>query len=96
MALCSNGQATRLPTSLCPQRLNKTDTRTYARMRGEYREAFHFTELADCVLAGRSISTDLDAMRRFKWWLLAAGSMVLSFGLGGGWWLTCRAIRPIE
>lgn len=79
-----------------PQRLNKTDTRTYARMRGEYREAFHFTELADCVLAGRSISTDLDAMRRFKLWLLAAGSTVLSFGLGGGWWLTSRAMRPVN
>jgi len=26
----------------------------------------------------------------------AAGSAVLALGLGGGWWLTTRAIRPIE
>jgi len=79
-----------------PQRLDNTDTRTYARTRDGYREAFHFTELADCVLAGRSISTHLDAMRRFKFWLLAAGSTVLAFGLGGGWWLTSRAMRPVD
>jgi two-component system, OmpR family, sensor kinase len=79
-----------------PQRLDNTDTRTYARTRDGYREAFHFTELADCVLAGRSISADLDALRRFKWWLLAAGGIVLAFALSGGWWLTSRAIRPIE
>ena len=84
------------PDVFLPERLNKTDTRTYTRMRGEYREAFHFTELADCVLAGRSISTHLDAMRRFKLWLLAAGGTVLAFGLGGGWWLTSRAIRPVD
>jgi two-component system, OmpR family, sensor kinase len=79
-----------------PERLDRTDTRTHTRTRDGYREAFHFTELADCVLAGRSISADLDALRRFKWWLLAAGGMVLAFALGGGWWLTSRAIRPIE
>ena len=79
-----------------PQRLDNTDTRTYTRTRNGYREAFHFTELADCVLAGRSISTDLDGLRRFTWGLLAAGGMVLAFALSGGWWLTSRAIRPIE
>jgi two-component system OmpR family sensor kinase len=79
-----------------PRRVNNTDTRTYARTRNGYREAFHFTELADCVLAGRSISIHLDAMRRFKLWLLAAGGTVLAFGLGGGWWLTSRAMRPVD
>jgi len=84
------------PTVPLPQRLNNTDTRTHARTRNGYREAFHFTELADCVLAGRSISTDLYAMRRFKLWLLAAGGTVLAFGLSGGWWLTSRAMRPVD
>jgi two-component system, OmpR family, sensor kinase len=79
-----------------PERLDRTDTRTHTRTRDGYREAFHFTELADCILAGRSISTDLDALRRFKWWLLAAGGLVLALALSGGWWLTSRAIRPIE
>ena len=79
-----------------PMRLDDTDTRTYARTRDEYREAFHYTELADCVLAGRSISADLTAMRRFKFLLLAAGGTVLALGLGGGWWLTSRAMRPVD
>jgi two-component system OmpR family sensor kinase len=79
-----------------PTRLGETDTRTYARTRDEFREAFHFTELADCVLTGRLISADLASMRRFKFLLLAAGGIVLAFGLGGGWWLTSRAMRPVD
>lgn len=72
------------------------DSLTHLRMRGTVREAFHFTERTDCVLAGRSITTDLAAMNRFAWWLAAAGGAVLALGLGGGWWLTTRAIRPVE
>jgi heavy metal sensor kinase len=72
------------------------DTRTHIRMRDGFREAFHFTELGDCVLAGRSIAAHLSTMRRFKFWLLAAGGTVLAFGLSVGWWLTTRAIRPVE
>jgi two-component system, OmpR family, sensor kinase len=79
-----------------PQRVNRTDTRTYMRTRAGYREAFHFTELGDCVLAGRSLASYQDALQRFQWWLLAAGGMVLALGLSGGWWLTTRAIRPVE
>src|SRR5438105_8715781 len=72
------------------------DTLTHTRMRETWREAFHFTEMGDCILAGRSIGADLLAMHRFSLWLLAAGGSVLAFGLGGGWWLTTRAIRPVE
>jgi heavy metal sensor kinase len=71
-------------------------TLTHTRMRDALREAFHYTELGDCVLAGRNISGDLNAMHRFAFWLLAAGGTVLALGLGGGWWLTTRAIRPVE
>src|SRR5947199_112061 len=78
-----------------PERL-AGDTRTHIRMRQTFREAFHFTELGDCILAGRSINADLKGMRGFTWWLLAAGGAVLALGLGGGWWLTTRAIRPVE
>ena len=72
------------------------DTRIQARMRDDFREAFHFTEMGDCVLAGRSIAADLQSMGRYTWWLLAAGTAVLALGLGGGWWLTTTAIRPVE
>jgi two-component system OmpR family sensor kinase len=72
------------------------DTLTHVRMRDDYREAFHFTEMGDCVLAGRSIAADLKALGRFRFLLLAAGGTVLAFGMGGGWWLTTSAIRPVE
>src|SRR5256714_3200385 len=35
-------------------------------------------------------------MNHFRWWLLAAGGIVLTLGMGGGWGLTSRAIRPVE
>jgi two-component system OmpR family sensor kinase len=72
------------------------ETRTHTRMRGDFREAFQFTELEDCVLTGRSMASDFQARHRFALVLLAAGGAVLAFGLGVGWWLTTRAIRPIE
>src|SRR6266516_3485694 len=71
-------------------------TLTHTRMRDALRAAYHYTELGDCVLAGRNITGDLNALGRFAFWLLAAGGTVLAFGLGGGWWLTTRAIRPVE
>ena len=74
----------------------ETGLRAQTRTRGTLREAYRFTEMGDCVLAGRSIKSDLDALRRLVGWLFAAGGTVLAFGLGGGWWLTSRAIRPIE
>ena len=80
---------------LTPERL-AGDTRTHTRMRDTFRESFHFTELGDCVLAGRSITADLNVMRRFAGWLLAAGGAVLLLGLGGGWYVASRAIRPVE
>src|SRR6185436_8760281 len=69
---------------------------THTRRRDALREAFHYTELGDCVLAGRNITGDLNAMSRFAFWLLSAGGTVLALGLGGGWWLTTNAIRPVE
>src|SRR5262245_20875785 len=89
-------RATNAPLEVpLPERLGR-DTRIHARVRGDWREAFQFTELGDCVLAGRSLAADLPASHRFAGLLLAAGAAVLAFGLGVGWWLTSRAIRPVE
>jgi two-component system OmpR family sensor kinase len=66
------------------------------RTRGAFREALHCSSLGECVLAGRLVTADLKAMRGFGWKLLAAGSVVLALGLSTGWWVTTRAIRPIE
>ncbi len=50
----------------------------------------------ECLLAGRSIASDLAGMHRLALWLFAAGAGVLAVGLAGGWWVATRAIRPIE
>lgn len=72
------------------------DTQTHLRERDGMREAYHFTERGECVLAGRPLGTDLAAMRPLAWRLSLAGAAVLALGLGGGWLLTTRSIRPIE
>jgi heavy metal sensor kinase len=88
--------STNAPADLpCPERV-APDSRMHARMRETFREAYHFTEQGDCVLAGRSLTAISSAMRRFAGLLLAAGGGVLALGLGGGWWLAGRAIRPID
>ena len=89
-------QSTNAPANLpCPERL-ASGGRMDARTRDTFRETYHFTEFGDCVLAGRSLTGFSAAMRRFAGLLLAAGGVVLALGLGGGWWLAGRAIRPID
>src|SRR5262245_2851091 len=89
-------RATNAPTAVSLPERPGSDTRTHTQTRDAYREAFHFTELGDCVLAGRAITADLAAMRQFAGWLVAAGAAVLALGLWGGWLLATRAIRPVE
>lgn len=99
-ALWSRGGTLLRRSTNCPVTIARpqpqADTLTRTRTRGTLREAYQFTELGDCVLAGRSVAEDLEGLRRFVWLLLAAGGGVLAVGLGGGWWLTTRAIRPVE
>jgi heavy metal sensor kinase len=78
-----------------PQR-EARDTQTRFRDRDGMREAFHFTEMGECVLAGRPVGKDLAGMKTYAVRLSLAGIGVLVVGLGGGWWLTTRSIRPIE
>ncbi len=66
------------------------------RTRGTFREAFRYSTIGDCLLVGRNIQPDLAGIRLFAWWLVGAGALVLAFGLGGGWLLATRAIRPVE
>lgn len=99
-AIWSRGGTVLRRSTNCPTGLQRperqADTLTRTRTRGTRREAYHFTELGDCVLAGRSIAEALNGLRRLVWLLLAAGGGVLAVGLGGGWWLTTWAIRPVE
>lgn len=71
-------------------------TQTQFRERDGMREAYHFTERGECVLAGRPLHMDLAGMRTFAMRLSLVGLGVLAVGLGGGWLLTSRSIRPIE
>lgn len=76
--------------------LTGRDTQTRFRDRDGMREAYHFTELGECVLAGRPVGSDLAGMQPFAVRLSLTGLGVLVVGLGGGWLLTSRSIRPIE
>ena len=89
-------QSTNAPASLTLPPRPGRDTLIHTRERGDWREAYQFTEMGDCVLAGRSMVADLRAQNRFALVLLAAGGIVLAFGLGVSWILATRAIRPIE
>jgi heavy metal sensor kinase len=72
------------------------NTQTQFRDRDGLREAYHFTERGECVLAGRPVHSDLAGMNAYALRLSATGFIVLAVGLGGGWILTSRSMRPIE
>ncbi|HZL42882.1 MAG TPA: HAMP domain-containing sensor histidine kinase [Verrucomicrobiae bacterium] len=66
------------------------------RTRGEFRELWRFTPQGGCALVGRSMASELAALRRLALELCSAGTAILVLGLAGGWWLATRAIRPID
>ncbi len=67
-------------------------TRAYARYRDVYRDL----PGGEAVAVGRSIDADEAALRRLMLSFAFAGAGLLLFGLAGGWWLTSRAMRPID
>ena len=83
------------PDVALPTRMG-ADPTTHTRMRGTSRGIYQFTEIGECVLIGRVITTQLRTMRQFGWWLAGAGGAVLALGLGGGWLLVTSAIRPVR
>lgn len=54
------------------------------RTRGFAREAYHFTEQGDCVLAGCDLRPEWARLRRFAWQIAALGGLLLLGGIGGG------------
>jgi len=87
--------STNAPTGLPQPERSGATARVQTRTRGLNREASHFTEIGERLLVGRSIAADLAGWRRFAWLLAAFGGGVLALGLGGGWVLTTRALRPV-
>jgi len=89
-------QSSDSPPDLPPPDRSERDTLTHWRTRQSFREAVHCSGMSDCALVGRSIDADSHALRNFALTLLLAGAAVLALGIGIGWSITTRAIRPIE
>lgn len=89
-------QSSNAPPGLrMPERLER-DTSIHIRTLASLREAYHFTELGECILVGRAVTGELTALRRFAWVLFGVGAIVLAVGLGGGWVVATGALRPVE
>lgn len=65
------------------------------RTRGIYRERFMFTPPGECLLVGVSTEPEQRALKRYALGLAGIEAVVLLIGLGGGWWMTSRALRPL-
>lgn len=65
--------------------------------RGQYREIVQAPRIpGEVVRVGRSIAPELNELRNTAWKLTGIGGAILLFGLAGGWWITSRAMRPIQ
>ena len=71
------------------------ETRILHRIRGTWREAYHFTERRDCVLVGRDIAAELASLRHYAWMLALIGACILALGLGGGFLFSALFVRSI-
>lgn len=79
-----------------PERSVPGTLRDVDRSRGIYREAFTFTPPGECLLVGRSTEPELAALREYLRGIIGVGLAVLLLGLGGGWWITSRALLPLQ
>jgi heavy metal sensor kinase len=90
------GGSTNAPPDLpCPGPA-APDSSPQFRTRDAYREAYEFNREGRAVLVGRSIAAELESMRSFAFVLAGAGAAVLALGLGGGWLIASRAMRPLK
>lgn len=88
--------STNAPTGVQrPAPMGPGDSGPYSRTRGKYREAFDYNRENRCVLIGRSRANELVSQRGLLLILVVAGGALLALGLGGGWWIVSRALRPI-
>lgn len=79
-------------SSLIPNTIATTKWRT----RDRWREAYRTLPLGDSVLAGVSLDVERAAMQRRALVFALAGLALLGCGVAGGWWLTGKALRPIQ
>lgn len=89
-------QSSNAPVSLPLPVRQDNDTSTHARTRDNFREAWHYTEMGDCVLVGKSVLAELQATQQFALWLGLGGFAVLSLGVVGIWLLAGHALKPVH
>jgi Signal transduction histidine kinase len=90
------GRSTNAPASIPMPEYPSTPGPIPPRLRGTFRESSQSTPPGEILLAGRSIASDLDDLRRTGLTLAGAGGLILLVSLTGGWWLAGRAIHPIN
>jgi heavy metal sensor kinase len=61
----------------------------------DLREAVLTTPLGAQIIAGRSVRREQDQLRELVFLLAGTGAGILALGLGGGWFLSRRVVRPI-
>jgi two-component system, OmpR family, sensor kinase len=89
-------RSTNAPAMATPPALTAAPDASLARTHAGHREFVQRTRRGAIVLTGHDITPDLAELNQLAWLLAAAGGGVLLLGLAGGWWLSTRAIRPIE
>jgi heavy metal sensor kinase len=70
--------------------------RPVSRLRGNRREVAIRGPAGTTILVSRDVDRDLAELDRLAGRLAAVGLGVFAVGLLGGWWLSGRAVRPIE
>jgi two-component system OmpR family sensor kinase len=76
--------------------LPEDEPKEETRSAGSRRELARSTPHGLKMVIGRDISPELHDMQGIAWLHLFIGLGVWAFGLLGGWWLSGRAIRPIQ
>ena len=69
---------------------------THARSRGFNRELSLLGPNRSTITVGRPIGRELGGLRRMGLRIGLTGAIVFASGLVGGWWLSSRAVRPIQ
>lgn len=63
---------------------------------GDIRVSLHTLPSGETIIIGGNITNELHELKMTALTLAGVGAVILLFGLAGGWWISSRAIRPVE
>ena len=89
-------QSTNAPVSVPNPDLQHSPAASLLRTRDHLREFVQNGPRGLRIMVGRDVTPEYAEVGRLAWLLSMAGAGVLVLGLFGGWWLTTRALRPIQ